>query len=505
MNPSTDQRRRNIFLVIAPLLSTLMILFVDLQPGRPEITRTAAIALLMAIWWMTEALPLAVTSLLPMVLFPALGIMSGKEVAPIYFNHIIFLFIGGFIVALAMERWNLHKRIALRILLTVGLQPGRILLGFILSTAFLSMWISNTATTMMMVPIALAIVYHLEESLPRRQVSSFATGIFLAIAYSASIGGVATLVGTPPNLAFVRIFSIQFPQAPEITFATWILFGLPVSILFLVILWILLARQYTHPIGDLTLEDEVIRRQYRELGKMAFEEKIVLVDFVALVLLWLFRQDVHLGTVTVPGWSNLFAHPEYLNDGVVAIALALVLFLVPSRRSPTGRLMDWKTAVQLPWGIVLLFGGGFAVASGFKESGLSGWIGQQFTVLGGLHPLLIIAVVCLIITFLTELTSNTATAQILLPILAELAVATRLNPLLLMVPGTIACSFAFMLPVATPPNAIVFGTERLRIGDMVRTGLWLNFIGTAIITLAIYLLGGPIFHIDPGNFPVWAR
>ena len=494
---------KTLYLILVPLLCGLFLLLVDLKPGHPEVTATAAIGLLMAAWWITEAIPLAATALIPIVLFPLFGVMNGKEVAGQYVNHIIFIFIGGFLVALAMERWNLHKRMALRVLMWFGVNPKFILLGFMVATALLSMWISNTATAMMMIPIALAIVGKLEDLLGREKVRRFAIGIFLGIAFSASIGGIATLIGTPPNLSFVRIFSIFFPNAPEISFARWFFFAFPISLFFLVLAWILLSLIFCRNNG-FNLDRRIFSDQYRSLGPVSFEEKVVLTDFFALVLLWMFRADINIFGLKIPGWSSLFPRAEFINDGTVAIGLALIMFLIPSKSEKGSRVLTWETATRLPWNIVLLFGGGFALASGFKASGLSQWMGEQLKGLSSLPPLLIVACICLFITFLTELTSNTATAEILLPILAALAVSIQVNPLLLMIPGTLSCSFAFMLPVATPPNAIVFGTNRLRVSDMARVGLIFNLIGVLVITAALFLIGKSIFGIDLSVMPAWA-
>ena len=468
----------------------------------PVVSRTGAVALLMAILWITEAVPLAVTAMLPVALFPFLGVMESKAVAAQYFNHIIFLFIGGFIVALAMERWSLHRRIALRILLLFGTRPRGILLGFMVATAFLSMWISNTATAMMMVTIALALIRRLEESLSPEDTKRFGIGLLLGVAYAASIGGIATLVGTPPNMSFVRIFEIQFPDAPEISFAAWFAFACPVTVLFLGVTWGLLSL-LCMPKGRLAMDREVIRRQYDALGPLSPAEWIVLCDFLLLVLLWLFRRDIALGGVTLPGWSRLLPEPGHLSDGAVAMALALPLFFVPSGSGNRGPIMDWETAKRLPWNIVLLFGGGFALASGFVESGLSLWLGERLQGLGALPPVVMVLIVCLVMTFLTELTSNTATTEMALPILAGLALAIDANPLLLMVPATLSASCAFLMPVATPPNAIVFGSGRLRVADMAKVGVILNLIGAVLIVAATYLLGGLVLDIHPGEMPVW--
>ncbi|MBN2429924.1 MAG: SLC13/DASS family transporter [Acidobacteria bacterium] len=493
-------------LVTGPVLALGLILFADLAPGQPAVTRTLAVALLMAIWWVTEVVPLAVTSLLPVVLFPVLGILDGRAVSMEYFNHVIFLFIGGFIVALAMERWSLHQRIALKVLIFFGVSPARILLGFMLATALLSMWISNTATAMMMLPIALSVILRLETILGRAETRRYAIGLLLGIAYSASIGGIATLVGTPPNLVFVRVLGITFPAAPEVTFAQWFAFGVPLSAIFFVFVWLFLYRLYRPTVGHWpAMEVGVFREQYRQLGPMAFEEKVVLADFLLLAVLWLTRADITVGEFVIPGWGRLLPAPEFINDGTVAVALGLPLFLIPARAERSGRIMDWATAVKLPWSIVLLFGGGFALAAGFKESGLSLWFGQQLQWVDALHPVLIILVICLLMTFLTELTSNTATAQILLPVFGSLAVAVQVNPLLFMIPATISASMAFMLPVATPPNAIVFGTDRLRMVHMARTGLVLNIVGAVFITLLVWFWGTFVFGLDPAVLPAWVR
>ncbi|MBD3161101.1 MAG: DASS family sodium-coupled anion symporter [Candidatus Latescibacteria bacterium] len=498
---STKQR---IGLVLSPALALALLLFGDLDPGDPAVTRMAAVAVLMAGWWITEAIPIPATALLPVALFPILGIMRGRDVAGVYFNHVIFLFIGGFLLALAMQKWDLHRRIALRIILLLGTGRKRLMLGFMVATWFLSMWISNTATTMMMVPMALAITIQLKRSLDGRLSGRYATGLLIGVAYAASIGGIATLIGTPPNLSFVRILKIVFPAAPEISFASWFFFAFPLSLVFLMIAWAVLVRMFA-PRGAAPAErSDLIREEHRKLGPLRYEEGMILGLFSLLVLLWMFRSDIAIGTFTIPGWTRIMPVPEAIDDGTVAIAVALLLFILPSRTEPKQRLLDWRTARELQWGIVLLFGGGFALASGFKESGLSEWLGGRLTGLGGLPPIAIILTVCGGLTFLTELTSNTATTEMILPVLGSLGVATGINPLLLMVPATLSASCAFMLPVATPPNAIVFGSGEVRIADMVRSGIVLNLIGIGLIALSVTLLGTWILGIDPNTVPDWA-
>ena len=497
--------KQKVGLYLGPILALILLVFFDLDPNNPLVTRTAAIAILMAVWWITEAIPIAATALIPVVLFPIFGVMSGRDVAPQYFNNIIFLFIGGFIIALAMQKWNLHRRLALKIIMLIGVSRKKVILGFMVATAFLSMWISNTATAMMMLPIALAVIAKLDENFGAKKVRKFSIGLLIGVAYAASIGGIGTLIGTPPNLAFIRIFQIYFPEAPDISFANWLMFGLPFVIVFLLIAWQFITLIFVRGEANLRADVEIFRSEYSRLGKIKFEEKVVLIAFALVALLWIFRKDLDFGSLTIPGWSGLFPESLFIDDGTVAVTIAMLFFLIPARSDGKGRLMDWHTAVKLPWGIVILFGGGFALAAGFEHSGLSNWLGGQLTGFSHFPPLLIIVVVCLMMTFLTELTSNTATTQMILPILASLAVAIKINPLMLMIPATLSASCAFMLPVATPPNAIIFGSGRITVNQLAKTGVLLNLIGVIIITLAIYLLGLYVFNIDLGRYPEWGN
>ncbi len=500
---------KRILFLLAPLFTVLFILYPGiLDKDKPVIAYMAGVAILMAVWWLTEVLPLGVTALIPVALFPLLGIMNGKAVSEVYFNHLIFLFIGGFLIALAMEKWHLHRRIALRLLLWIGLSPARILIGFMITTAFLSMWISNTATTMMMVPILLSIVAKMEEIQQDNQsIRQMEKGLLLGIAYAASIGGIATLIGTPPNPLFVRVFKIYFPQSPDISFAQWMLFAFPLSVVLLILAFLYLyATFFRKGKSNFNIGKEVIDKEYRSLGKMQYEERWILALFVSLALLWLFRRPIHIGDFTIPGWSQLFAHPKWITDGNVAIFIGVLLFIIPAKNKKKSKyLMDWRTAERIPWNIILLFGGGFALAAGFKESGLSAYIGESLTGLKDISPIFILLIIVATITFLTELTSNTATVETFLPILAALAVAIKVNPLFLMIPATIAASFAFMLPVATPPNAIVFGSKRLTIHDMVKSGFWLNLIGIAVLTLTAYFYMTWVFDINLNIMPGWAQ
>ncbi|KPL12214.1 hypothetical protein AMJ85_01605 [candidate division BRC1 bacterium SM23_51] len=476
---------------------------------EPKTQRMAAIAALMATWWMTEAIPLAATSLMPLVLMPFMKIAQPTAVAETYMNDYIFLFIGGFTIALAMERWNLHRRLALQTIRLVGDRPRQLILGFMVATALLSMWISNTATTMMMMPIALSIVLLAEErekgethGAGRGFGARFGLVLMLCIAYSASIGGVATLIGTPPNVVFGAIFHKEFPGAPAIAFAPWLFLALPFSVVFLLVAWALVTF-VLHPVrgGRFLGGRGTIRGEIAKLGPITRAETCVLVVFLCAAFLWIFRVKIEIGSVTVPGWSNVLGLVEWVRDGTVAMLAALSMFLIPSGRRKGERLVDWKTVEALPWNVLFLFGGGFALAHGFEVSGLSDWIGKQCRAFGHLPVPGQILAISGTITFLTELTSNTATTNMVLPILAGVARAIEVNPLVLMLPATISASCAFMLPVATPPNAIVFGTGYIPIGTMVRTGIVLNFVGMLLVLLLVYFVAIPFWQIDPTHLP----
>ncbi len=507
MQNSSYTLRQKIGLVLGPALFLLFIFMVDLDPAHPAVSRTAAAAILVAVWWITEALPIPATSLLPLVLFPFLGVMKGKAVASNYMNSSIFLFMGGFLIALTIERWNLHRRIALTILKLLGDRPRRLILGFMIATAFLSMWISNTATTMMMLPIAVAIVVKAEEGAPDAVFKvRFPLALMLAIAYSASIGGIGTLIGTPPNLAFSRIFAISFPEAPMITFTEWFVMALPLVVVFLGITWFLLVRVLV-PVANRSFAGgrELIQKEYGSLGPLSVSERRTGIVFALTALLWITRSNIDLGSMTIPGWSNLLGLKGLVDDGTVAIGMGLLLFIIPSGKGSGRFLLDWPTAVRLPWGILLLFGGGFALADAFKVSGLSEWIGHGLAALASVPTTFMVAGTATLLTFMTELTSNTGTTQIILPVLASLSVSVGIHPLLLMLPATISASCAFMLPVATPPNAIVFGSGRVPIAKMAVVGIVLNLAGIVLVTALIMLLAGPMLGFSGGEMPAWAK
>jgi len=474
------------WVVIVALIVFILIMWVlPIEPERPAVKRTLAVAVLMALLWITEAIPLAVTALFPIALFPVLGVMKGSEVAPVYLNNILFLFMGGFMMALAMEKWGLHRRIALKVILSIGHSPSRMLLGFMAGSWLLSMWISNTATTMMMVPIVMALLVRLRET-AGESFRKLEVGLLLGVAYASSVGGMATLIGTAPNMSFVRIYAISFPEAPEITFLHWLGIGLPISAVLFVAIYVTLRRMFTRHV-TFDMEPTVLEDEYRSLGKPSYEERVVLVAFLTMALLLVTRSNITINNTTIHGWSAVFPDPSFIDDGTVAILVALSLFLIPAR-AQRENVIGAGIIAKLPWDIILLLGGGFALARGFQDSGLSEYLGGQLVALRALHPIVIVLAITALITFLTELTSNTATTQVVLPIIASMSVVVDVPPLLLMIPATIAASCAFMLPVATPPNAIVFGTHRLKVSDMAWVGLRLNLISIVCITLLVYAI-----------------
>jgi len=455
--------------------------------------KTAAVATLMAIWWISEALPIAATALIPIVLFPFLQVGTIGEATAPYANPLIFLFMGGFIIALAMQRWNLHKRIALNIVSIVGVKPSSIIIGFIIASAFLSMWVSNTATALMMLPIAISVLQFAES---RRDngpapVTNFEIVLVLSIAYACNIGGIGTLIGTPPN-ALMAAFILE-NYGVEISFAQWMLVGVPLVLIMLPIMYLLLSR-FIFPIRikELPGGREVILKQLRELGSMSRPEFRVAIVFASTALLWIARP------LLVPFFPGL-------SDAGIAITAGIVLFIIPNGDKKGGKLLLWSTLKDLPWGILILFGGGLSLASAISSSGLAAWIGQGVSGLGALPILLLILVVILVVIFLTEITSNTATAAAFLPILASSAIGIGQDPMLFVIPATIAASCAFMLPVATPPNAIIYGSGKVTIPQMAKAGIWLNIIVSMLLILAVYTLFIYVFGIEIGVLPEWAQ
>ncbi|XP_033631907.1 solute carrier family 13 member 5-like isoform X1 [Asterias rubens] len=564
-------RNRRYFIVV---LTPLILCPIPIIISNP-IGYTAYSIMIMAVFWCTEAISIAITALLPLVLFPLFGVMSAKVVSVQYLKDTNFLFFGGLLVALAIENCNLHRRIALAVLVLVGSKPRWMMFGFMLITAFLSMWISNTATTAMMLPIAQAVLdqvkadnlqmededgeageeharngsrveeksdalemekIEVEKGSVNRLTSTtkssliedksarydlMCKGIILCVPYAANIGGTATLTGTAPNLVLAGQVQSLFGSEAEISFGEWIIYATPGMLICLLFTWIWLQIFYIDRWCCTTTGDEidhknaskVIRKEYNNLGPMSFAEKGVLVHFILLIALWITRKP---GFVT--GWSVLF-EDGYVSDATTAMLISLMLCMFPSRmpkfmcghsteedekeqKGPCPALLEWKIINEkMAWLVIILLGGGFALAEACKVSGLSEWIGDQFIVLDVLPPYAIALVVSVIIAAFTEVTSNTATATIFLPILGSLGESIGINPLLLMIPATVACSFAFMLPVATPPNAIAFANGQISVMDMVKTGFVLNVICVLVANASVNTLGVLIF--DVGNVPPW--
>lgn len=462
--------RQVLGLIAGPLLFYYVYAIADFEGLTPQGQAVLATVFWMAIYWVTEAIPIAATGLLPIVLFPLTGSLPLAETTAAFGDQFIFLFLGGFFLAIAIEKWQLHKRIALSIIALVGTNPNKILLGFMLATAFLSMWISNTAAAVMLLPVGMAIVQQMRHAGAEADWQPFGKALMLAIAYAASIGGMATLIGTPPNLVLAGV--VKSSYGVEVGFADWFIFAAPICIVLLLGCWLYLSR-IAFRFNSLAIPGgaDEIRDQLKGLGRLRGAEARVLVVFVLMAFMWVTRS--FLWSAILPG----------ISDTVIAIGGSLLLFVLPSKDG--NALLSWNDTEKLPWGIIILFGGGMALAKGFESTGLALWIGQQFTGLDGMPVLLLLLLVIGGVNFLTEVTSNLATTAMLLPVLVAVAAQFEVHPFLLLVGATLAASCAFMLPVATPPNAVVFGSGYLRINDMVKAGLFMNLISIALLTAVI--------------------
>ena len=454
-----------------------------------EAWRAGFIILLMAIWWITEAIPVYATGLIPLVLFPLLNILSIEKTASSYANPLIFLFMGGFMIALSMQKWGLHKRIALSLLSLTGTRQRNLLGGFMISSAFLSMWVTNTATTMMMLPIGLSVLTVIKTENENHFIA-LRTPLVLAIAYAANIGGLATLVGTAPNALVASYFNEIYGF--NISFFDWMMVGLPTSILLLILTWFLLTRLiYRLPNTSIKGIDTLLKKSRRSQGPFTFGEAVTAVAFFLAALLWISR----------PFIQKIFPAIN-ISDAGIAMAISIMLFIIPSGKG-NGGVLDWEWASRLPWGILILFGGGLSIANAAVASGLSEWIGQEMSSMGSISIFIICLIIITVVVFLTEVTSNTATIATLLPILAAAAIALGENPLLLCIPATMAASCAFMLPPATPPNAIVFGSGYVSIPQMARAGFLINFTAIAILFLSSFIVVTRVFEITLGEIPIW--
>jgi sodium-dependent dicarboxylate transporter 2/3/5 len=456
-------------------LAGLLLLVPVTSDFTGDVRFTAATALLMALLWLTEAIPMGMTALIPLVAFPLAGISPMEKTAAPYANSAVFLFMGGFLVAATFERWGLHRRMAFFALRRVGTQPRRIVFAVILVTAFLSMWISNTATTLMMAPIAVAVVSGLGKE------ARTAEATLLGVAYGASLGGIGTPIGTPTNLIFLGAARELFPNLPAITFAQWMIFGVAYLIILVPACWLIVVITARVPKGEaIPLEQLGLEKP----GPMSQGEKTALALCAATALLWIFRADISLGAWTIPGWARLFPAGKMINDATVAIAMALIAFLLPATKEH--RLLGWEEFKRIPWDVLILFGGGFALADALEASGFSKWAGARLSFVGDWPPVLMIVTVCVFVTLLSEVASNVATATAMLPIAAALATSLGVHPYLLMIPTVLAASSGFMLPVATAPNTIVYATGLVRVKAMARSGFLLDVAAAIVITLLIF-------------------
>lgn len=470
-------------IIAGPLVALLLLALPAPEGMAPEAWRMVAVATWMVIWWLTEAIPIPATALVPLLAMPLFSIGTTAEIARSYGDPIVFLFLGGFLLAGAMQKVGLHRRLALMIVATIGTSPQKIILGFMIATAFLSMWISNTATAVMMFAVGKSVIDFISEKTDDDTIiRNFGVALMLAIAYAASIGGVGTLIGTPPNAFLASLMRDQYDI--EISFFTWMLFGVPIVVIMLPLAWLLLTR-FLFPTHTIAIDDAGagIRKEYRALPPMSRSEKLVGAVFMLAALSWIFRTLL----------ADVTGLP--LDDTVIGIAAALLLFAIPVSRRTGERTLDWETTKNVPWGILLLFGGGLALAGGFASTGLAEWIGQS---VGGLEisTFILVLVLTTAMVFLTEITSNTASAATFLPILGAVAVGLGLDPLLLTVPVAVAASMAFMMPVATPPNAIAFSYERMRLTDMMRAGIWMNILAIILIYGLFLALGPIVFGLE---------
>ncbi len=488
-----DRLYKTIGLILGPIVF-IAVLLMPTPTGMTEGAKmVAAVTAFTAVWWITEAIPIPAASLLPLILLPLLGAMDFDVTGAQYAHPLIFLFLGGFILAQGLTKWNLHKRIALTIIKVVGTKPHRIILGFMIASAFLSMWISNTATAVMMMPMGIAVADLAVREREDEESLKFVIGLMLGIAFGCTIGGIGTLIGTPPNALFAANIA-NYPGAPEITFFSWFKIGLPLVIIFLPITWYILTHiVYPSKMDELPGGMSYVKREISELGEMNKGEKLTSMVFSVVAVLWLTRPII--ADYLIPG----------INDSIIALAGATVLFVIPVNLSKREFLLDWEHAVKIPWGVLLLFGGGLAIAKGFMDTGLAEYIGEGLTWLEFLPIPMLILAISLFTAFLSEVTSNTASVALLLPIMVAISMVMSIHPMLLMLTVTISGSLVFILPVGTPPNAIVFASKRLTVPAMARAGLPIKIVLILLFTVLMYLVILPLMGIDPNSVPDWAN
>ena len=497
--------------LLAGIAAFIIVMLLPLESVMPHAAKlTAAVTVMMIIFWITQPIPIEATALIPLVAFPLLGVLSVTGAATPYADNVIFLFMGGFMLAMAMQRWNLHKRIALKIISITGTSPTRLILGFMIATAFLSMWMSNSATAMMMIPIAIAIIITVIPNKKPKEMDksekAFAGCLVLGIAYAAGVGGIATLIGTPANAVFASMLAKFYPNAPPVDFFSWFMFGVPFVAVMLVIMWLWLTKiAYRKMPKTLDHTKEVLTKELEALGPMSRGEKNTLFVFIFAALAWIFKDPKEIGNIIIPGINSLYSAgilPIKVEDCTIAIFAAILLFMLPISWKEHEFTLNWKWASKIPWGVLLLFGGGMSLSAAFKASGLSEAIAQAFTGIQ-VAPVLLVLLLAIVVMVLTEFTSNTAVANIMIPVMAGVAAGLSMNPFILMMTVAVASSLAFMLPVATPPNAVAYGTDYVEMKDMVTAGWFLNLIGIILFTIFLFTLGLSIFGIGVG-LPEWA-
>ncbi|MCH1485421.1 MAG: SLC13 family permease [Flavobacteriaceae bacterium] len=478
-------------LILGPLVFSLILLFFEADGLSFEAKCILASTAWMAVWWVTECVPISVTALLPIVLFPLTGGMDLSTTTAAYGHKLVFLFVGGFMIALAIEKWHLHKRLALNIIRMTGSNKSRVILGFMLATAFLSMWISNTATSIMILPVGLAIISQLKDDPNTKENENeiFGKSLMIAIAYSASIGGMATLIGTPPNMVLAGV--VEESYGIKLNMFDWMKFGVPLSSFLLMICWVYLTKiAFKFKNEEFSAGRDEILRQIKKLGSFSNEEIKVLIVFTLTALGWISRGSI----------EKIF---PLIDDTIIAIFFAVILFIIPTSNNKSDKtILVWDDTVKLPWGILILFGGGMAIASAFGKSGLALWIADLLQNLNGIPLFLIILIIVTSINLLTEVTSNMATTAMLLPVLVTIALAIEIHPYFLLVSATLAASCAFMLPISTPPNAVVFSSGFLKIEDMFKKGIWMNMISIITITIVVYYTLPYVFEMTAMLYPV---
>ncbi len=485
----------------AGIFICLLFIFMP-TPGSMSIAakRAVGVTLLMAIWWLSEAIPIYATAFVPMALFPLLGVLETDDVAESYGHSYVIMLLCGFFIAKVIESQQLHKRIALIVLKKLGSNQQRIILSFMIVSAFLSMWIANVAVVLLMLPIATAVISKTDEA--DNDTSQFGLALMLATAYACSIGGTATLIGTPVNMVFAGIVGELFPAAPEINFFTWIKIGFPIVVLFIPTIWLYIIK-YFKITNAVQFDNTTFADELASLGGMSDGEKKAFAVFLFTALGWIFRSDFDFGSFRIQGWGSLLGVAAYVHDATVAVIGAILLFVLTNKK--TGKpLLTWQEASAVPWGIVMIVGGGYAIARSFQKTGLAEWIGGQMDFIGNYSPLMILLIVTTFIIFLTEINSNTATANIFLPVLAAVAVAATINPLFLMIPATFACSFAFMMPSGTGTNTVIFASGKVSIPEMAKCGFWLNLISVVLLTALLYFVIVPILGLEM-TLPTWVN